>query len=187
MSALYANLAGAGAATLVWAGLAKLAARTPTSLELLSGLGMRARLASVLARATGPVELLLGAAVLSGVAPLVTSALMAGLGLAFVGVQVPALRRGLDAPCGCLGELDRQRVSALSLLRAAAFLAVAAGAVATAPRTAVLAAPAASFPWTALGALGAVAVLASFVLLEEVAYFEQHRARPLSNVSSEVA
>lgn len=186
MSAVHASLAAATAATLVWAGLAKLAARTPTSLELLSGLGIRARVASAIARATGPAELLLGAAILSGTAPLLTNALAVGLGLAFVGVQVPALRRGLDAPCGCLGELDRRRVSRLSLARAAAFLAVAAGAAGTA-RGSLVTAPVASFPWTLLGALGAVAVLASFVLLEEVAYFEQHRARPLSNVSSEVA
>jgi hypothetical protein len=187
VSAVHASLAAATAATLLWAGLAKLAARTPTSLELLFGLGIRARLASAIARATGPVELLLGATILSGTAPLLTNALAAGLGLAFVGVQVPALRRGLDAPCGCLGELDRRRVSRLSLLRAAAFLAVAGGAAGTAARGSLVAAPVASFPWTLLGVLGAVAVLASFVLLEEVAYFEQHRARPLSNVSSEVA
>jgi hypothetical protein len=187
VTALYAGLAAATATTLLWAGLAKLAARKPMSLELLSGLGVRHGLASAIAWATAPLELLLGAAVLSGAAPLVTSALAVGLGVAFLGVQVPALRRGLDAPCGCLGALDRGRVSRLSLLRAAAFLATAACALASADRTPLLRTPAASFPWTPLGVLGAAAVLASFLLLEEVAYFEQHRVRQLPNVSSEVA
>jgi integral membrane sensor domain MASE1 len=103
----------------------------------------------------------------------------AGMASAFVFVQIRAKRAGIDSGCGCFGFVD-DRPGALAVARATALLA-ACGALVILQLIGDVRAPSPAEQWSSLGVGGLIGVIgvAIFVLLGEVAHFEQHHLDPL--------
>jgi hypothetical protein len=128
-----------------------------------------------------PLEGLVGALLLSGVA--LPAAAATALSLAFFAVLIVAWRRGVDEGCRCFGSLDPSRLSGWPVARAGLLLA----------GTVLLSSVYAASGWpvwvgiwqepsvvfAVLGALAGVGYVVAFALLEQIRHFQRRRPRRL--------
>lgn len=164
------------AAMLLWAAGAKALDRGSVAPFLL-GAGLPRRLATLAAAAVVPVELATGLGLLFPAtrAPALVLALV--LGLAFVAFQARARGSTDRRNCRCFGALEVED-SRIALVRAAAFLALAAGALASAVASGGGTANAeSSFVPLVLGLSSGVAVTLAFSVSGQVVRFRERRPR----------
>lgn len=164
--------------TFIVAAVAKFG-RTGRLQAFLNAGGLPVSVSKTIARLTPPLELVIGAALITGAGGLLVACAATIMSIAFAIVQVASHRRGGTFDCGCFGRLDPERVTWIGLGRALVVSAIAiALTIGIAGHNA--------YVWTALpssvaafsaGAAAAVSLIVSSALLAQVIGFQDRRPR----------
>jgi Methylamine utilisation protein MauE len=170
------TLSTAVGALLVIAAIGKMAARDGAE-AFVADLGMPKDVTRMVIVGVVSSELLLGAGLLSGTAPLVAGIAAFALAATFLVVQVRAFWTR-TRPCNCFGVLTTERSHAVGLMRAVALLAASAVLVASAATSAVVVVRLPDVAEVIAGLTVALTIVVVCALLDQTVWFNRVRVRP---------